>query len=161
MSADQFRPVVAVKVKGLLGVPLSLNLTTMFIGGAGAEVAYRRDRFPTRFLAEPSWDAAGESSERWTYLGRGVTWVKNLLAEGVDVVWASRYQHYANVHFSSALGLPEQPVATLDDGRLHASEAEWKASQLHTSVSRQTIAMDQRRADRRRSLSAGALASAS
>lgn len=57
-------------------------------------------------------------------------WVQRLLADGVDVVWASRYQEITNTYFSSPLGLPDLPVAARDDGRLHTTEAEWKASQL-------------------------------
>ncbi|WP_251449396.1 hypothetical protein [Microbacterium sp. Marseille-Q6648] len=115
---------------GLLGLPLPASLETRFLTGTGAEITFRRDAYPTRFVGAPGWDERGEHIERWAFLGRGVLWVKGALERGIEVVWSSRYEQYANTYFSPALGLPELPVATTDDGRFHTTEADWKASQL-------------------------------
>lgn len=134
MSIDlKYAPVVAIEVNGLLGTPLAPALATQFLSGTGAEITFRRDAYPSRFLSEPRWDENGELKQRWAFLGRGVQWVKGLIASGVEVVWASRYQEFANIYFGPTLGLPELPVAARDDGRSHTTEAEWKASQLRDS----------------------------
>lgn len=130
MTSDWFRPVVAIEVTGLLGAPLPPTIDTRFLAGTGAEITFRRGSFPSRFVGEPRWDEHGEHVERWAFLGRGVSWVRGLLEQGVEVVWASRYQEFTNTYFSSPLELPELPVAAVDDGRFHTTEAEWKASQL-------------------------------
>lgn len=130
MTDARYRPIVAIEVTGLLAMALPPGLVTNFTTTSGADITFRSESFPTRFVVEPRWDAAGQFTEKWAFLGRGVKWVGELLAAGTDVVWASRYQEFANVYFSSPLGLPDLPVATLDDGRRHATEAGWKASQL-------------------------------
>ncbi|MDO8382807.1 MAG: hypothetical protein Q7T17_07505 [Microbacterium sp.] len=132
MTSDQFRPVVAIEVTGLLGVPFPPNIDTKLLAdvGAGSEITFRRGAFPSRFVGEPVWEECGEHRERWAFLGQGSSWVKSLLGRDVDVVWASRYQEYVNTYFGAALGLPELPVAARDDGRFHTTEADWKASQL-------------------------------
>lgn len=132
MTSDRFRPVVAIEVNGLLGVPFPPNIDTKLLTdvGAGTEITFRRGTFPSRFISEPVWEASGEHRERWAFLGPGAQWVKSLLERGIDVVWASRYQEHVNTYFGPALGLPELPVAARDDGRFHTTEADWKASQL-------------------------------
>jgi hypothetical protein len=134
MTRDRYRPVVAIEVNGLLGIPLPPNLATMFIDGTGAEITYRRESFPARFVVEPRWDFAGEYKENWAFFGRGVMLVKRLLEQDIEIVWASRFQQATNLYFSQALGLPDLPIATLDDGRLHTTEAHWKASQLGQEI---------------------------
>jgi hypothetical protein len=130
MTSERFRPVVAIEVTGLLGLPLPQGLAASFLAGTGAEITFRRGCYPSRFLREPRWDEHEQYAERWAFFGRGASWVRELLGQGVEVVWASRYQEHANTHFSSVLGLPELPVAARDDGRYYTSEAGWKALQL-------------------------------
>lgn len=130
MTSDRFRPVVAIEVNGLLGIPLPPNVVTMFMDSTGAEITYRRETFPSRFAVEPRWNSAGEYKEHWAFFGRGVRCVHRLLEQNIEVVWASRFQQATNLYFSQALGFPDLPIATLDDGRLHTTEADWKASQL-------------------------------
>lgn len=38
-------------------------------------------------------------------------WIRQLLGGGVDVCWASSWEHYANEVFGPLLGLPELPLA--------------------------------------------------
>lgn len=124
MSSAQFKPVVALEAEGFLVRRASSSARATFT------ITFRRDSFPTRFVAPPRWDAKGRATQRWEADHASLEWVEGLLERGVDVVWASRYQQYTNVYFAEYLGLPPFPIAALDDGQPHATEAEWKAHQL-------------------------------
>jgi len=60
-------------------------------------------------------------------------WINRLLASGIEVVWASTWEHTANWHLAPLLGIPELPVATVStpsDGLEFRTSAEWKAQRL-------------------------------
>lgn len=67
-------------------------------------------------------------------------WVRSLLAQGVEVAWATTWEHYANDVFGPLLGLPELPLAIcyrqdVDGGHHHPrmyglGAVEWKAEAL-------------------------------
>ncbi|SIT72548.1 hypothetical protein [Microbacterium sp. RU33B] len=129
-AANLFRPVVAIEVTGLLGFRIPPNIDARLLSGTNAQITFRREHYPSRFVGEPVWDDYGQYVEHWLFRGTGPDWVRSLVARDVEVVWASRYQEHANRYFAPALDLPELPVAAVNDGRFHTTEAEWKASQL-------------------------------
>jgi len=124
MSLSQIRPVVAIEAEGVLVRRATVP------GRASFPITFRRDSFPSRFVAPPRWDSEGIAVQRWEPLDIGIEWVESLLVRGIEVVWASRYQQFANTYFASHLGLPDLPVAALDDGKPYSTESTWKAQQL-------------------------------
>lgn len=129
--SDRYRPVVAIEVDGLLERPvLQMPASSEVIE---MEITMRRSVYPTATRAEPKWDAAEEWCAVHWFSQLGVNWVRRVLAEGAEVVWASTWREYANVYFSDPLGLPHLPVGVrLDHGR-HADILEWKMHQLAAS----------------------------
>ncbi|APZ33935.1 hypothetical protein BOH66_06430 [Microbacterium aurum] len=99
-----------------------------------AEITYRRDAFPTLHHSEPPWDDNGEyaDDEGEEFSRVGVEWVHDLLGRGVDVVWATTWQHHANTYFSPVLGFPDLAVAVVGDGSRFEEPVEWKSAQLST-----------------------------
>lgn len=134
MTNDKFRPVVAIEVTGLLGIPLRPGHDPTSWAPISREITFRREAFPLRFVGEPVWDDNGEHRQHWVCLGWGFDWVHSLIERGIEVVWASRYQEFANDYFSPILQLPQLPIAARDDRRFHTTEADWKASQLGRGV---------------------------
>ena len=60
-------------------------------------------------------------------------WITRLLASGVEVVWATTWEHTANWHLAPNLGIGELPVATVStpsDALEFRSSPEWKAQRL-------------------------------
>lgn len=124
MTEDKFRPVVAIEVEGLL-LRTVRSEEPHFV-----TVTLRHDAFPTRFLTGPPWTPDGFGVRRYELLSNGVAWVRDLLEDGVEVVWASHYQQFAHTYFGAPLDFPELPVAAADDGLPYTTEAEWKARML-------------------------------
>lgn len=127
-SNERYRPVVAIEVDGLLERPVLPGPAPADV--IELEITMRRQVYPTATRAEPSWDA----EEAWRALHwfsrLGVDWVKRVLAEGSEVVWASTWREYANVYFADPLGLPALPLGVrLDSGR-HEDVLSWKMHQL-------------------------------
>lgn len=124
----RYRPVVAIEVDGLLERPVLPGPASADV--IEAEVTMRRHVYPTATRAEPEWDAEEEWAALHWFSRTGVDWVKRLVAEGTEVVWASTWREYANVYFSELLGLPPLPVGVRLDGGRHQTVSSWKASEL-------------------------------
>ncbi|WP_396668489.1 hypothetical protein [Microbacterium sp. R86528] len=90
----------------------------------------RRQGYPTYLHREPEWD----ENEQWTTThwlsNSGGAWLRDLLARGIDVVWATTWQHAANEHFAVPLGLPELPIAVSGEGSRLLGSSSWKSIQL-------------------------------
>ncbi|WP_345047879.1 hypothetical protein [Microbacterium invictum] len=90
----------------------------------------QRDGYPTFLHREPDWDEVDQWTDEHWFSGIGAAWVRDLLARGIDVVWATTWQHHANTHFAPILGLPELPVAVHGSGYFSESSPHWKARKL-------------------------------
>lgn len=127
-AAPRYRPVVAIEVEGLLERPVLPSRVPWDV--MDVEITMRRNVYPTATRVEPEWDYEEESRAHHWFSRLGVDWVKGLLDEGTEVVWASTWREYANVYFADVLGLPRLPVGVRLDGGRHESVPAWKASQL-------------------------------
>ncbi|GFG53464.1 hypothetical protein CQY20_31735 [Mycolicibacterium agri] len=82
-------------------------------------------------------------------------WIRSLLGHGVEVSWATTWEHYANEVFGPLLGLPELPLAIefhadVENGHYHPrmfgfGAAEWKGEALwHRHQGRPLVWIDDR-----------------
>lgn len=115
MMPPCFSPVVAIEVDGLLAVP------DTYASRAGrrtteAVITMSRSSYPRVTQGEPIWDANGTWTKRWVFSRLGVDWVNDLLARGIDVVWASTWLEAANTVFGPVLGFPQLPVVLSAEG---------------------------------------------
>lgn len=102
----RFRPVVAIDVYGVLIAPLSAEYGEPLYSGCFRKVVtFSRGDFP-RMIEQPEWDEQGHATRRFWFHRAGVEWVKELVGQGVEVVWASLWGEHANRYFGQALGLP-------------------------------------------------------
>lgn len=126
---DRFRPVVAIDIDGVLRLAAPPE-------GPGPEGAYpvemtmRRDAYPQAYHRPPRWGRDGTLTRTYWLSGVGADWVRSLLARGVEVVWATTWQEYANVYFAPALGVPELPVATTGKEVHGWDSSDWKSIRL-------------------------------
>lgn len=132
-------PVVAFDVDGVLRVrEIEVRPgSTEFDQGRllSAEITLEQDEYPELFHGKPRWDETGRSTRVETFSEAAVGLIRKLSEDGrAEPVWATTWQRWANYYFSSALSLPELPVAvkTLEPDELnyaHCSPA-WKTYQL-------------------------------
>lgn len=131
MNTDsRYLPVVALDLDGVLRVAEPADPTVVPDGLFSVEFTIRREGYPTYAHREPEWD----EQDRWTathWLSAvGAVWARDLVEQGVTVVWATTWQHAANEYFAGPLGLPELPVAVRGEGRWWADSATWKSQAL-------------------------------
>lgn len=113
-ALERFRPVVALEVHGLLerlvldGPPPE--------GVLERDLTMRRNEFVVGMGPEPEWDDEGTWRARHWFSLPGVEWVRQLVASGIEVAWASTWAERANTVFAEPLGLPALPVATSAQG---------------------------------------------
>lgn len=161
---DRFRPVVAIDIDGVLRLAVPPE-------GPGPEGAYpveitmRRGAYPHAYHRSPGWTSNGTSTGTYWLSGIGAEWIRSLLERGVEVVWATTWQEYANVYFAPVLGIPELPVA-VTGRQVHGwDSSDWKSVRLRerfpgrplvwvddNPVTNGTFAIDHMRAPRDRAL---------
>ncbi len=97
-----------------------------------AKITFRRDTYPSLHHSQPPWNSRGTYTDEYgeAFSRVGVDWVHDLLRRGIDVVWATTWQHHANTYFSPVLDFPELPIAVSDDRNGHDDPGMWKAAQL-------------------------------
>ncbi|BDV32246.1 hypothetical protein [Microbacterium terricola] len=163
MNDSRFRPVVAVDIDGVLRVDPPARYEMPAPGLFARRITMRRDAYPTYLHGEPEWD----EEDKWTsvhwFSGVGAEWIRDLLERGIDVVWATTWQQYANLYFAKRLGLPKLPVAVRGPGDVGERPSVWKSRMLSRQfdgrpllwaddnpVSRQSMRLDRlrRRNDR-------------
>ncbi|MGW6263988.1 hypothetical protein [Cellulosimicrobium funkei] len=94
-----------------------------------------------------------ETLETTVHVPEGVgSWILNLLDNGVEVVWATTWEHAANTYIASLLAIPALPVATVwADNRTRPTfgevkdrdSATWKARTLkNTYPARSVVWLD-------------------
>jgi hypothetical protein len=129
-SLDNFRPVVAFDVDGVIRVRPSDDGTLLSF-----PITMRQDEYPTLFHGKPRWNEAGESTSVEYFTKAGVDLLKRTACDSsFETVWATTWQRWANLYFGGPLGIPELPVAvkTLHpEGQnwYHCSPS-WKSDQL-------------------------------
>lgn len=129
--ADRLRPVVAVDIDGVLRLGVRPNGPTPE-GAYPVELTTRADAYPTFFHRSPTWDEDGTQTNTHWLSGIGADWIRSLLGRGIDVVWATTWQEYANVYFAEPLGIPPLPLGVSgggDEGEFPDSP-EWKSVTL-------------------------------
>lgn len=128
-ASERFRPVVAIDIDGVL----RLAVPPEGQGPEGAyrvEVTMRRGAYPQAYHRPPRWNRDGTATRTYWLSGIGADWIRSLLAGGVEVVWATTWQEYANVYFAPALGIPELPVATTGREVHGWDSSDWKSVRL-------------------------------
>ena len=128
-SDSRFRPVVAVDVDGVLRVERP-EPGAAPEGVFSRRITIRREGYPTFLHREPEWDEDDTWTSTHWFSGVGGQWLRELIDRGVEVVWATTWQHAANRYFTKPLGLPELPVAVRGDGPRSFGSAMWKAIEL-------------------------------
>ena len=126
---NRFRPVVGMDIDGVLRLPF-IPGKPLPEGAFTAEITLRYDDYPSTFHGAPEWDENGEARDTDVLSGLGAEWVRSLLQRGVEVVWATTWQTFANTVFGPALGLPPLPVAVEGERHGAPTAATWKAWQL-------------------------------
>lgn len=120
---NRFRPLVAVDVDGVLRIPKPRpgedTRTT------AVQVTMTRAQFPKWFHRAPRWDRHGRYTAENHFSTVAISWVRSLVARGVDVRWCSTWGSYANAYFVRPLGLPDLPVIT-DPPRSDEDAVLWK-----------------------------------
>lgn len=129
-SDARFRPVVAVDVDGVLRVEAPDSGETPPEGVFRRRVTVTREGYPLVFHREPEWDEHDQWSSHHWFSGVGAEWLRDLLDRGVEVVWATTWQHAANQYFAKRLGVPQLPVAVKGGPQGSWTASMWKAAQL-------------------------------
>lgn len=119
-------PVVALDIDGVIRV---LNDRPDAVGDLRVVTVTESDVFTSRFHRGP------EAGAHEVLLARGAgAWINSLLDRGVEVVWATTWEHTANRHFAPLLNIPELPVAVVsasdESASLRGGAPVWKAHQL-------------------------------
>ncbi|GAA5037666.1 hypothetical protein ACFQRL_14210 [Microbacterium fluvii] len=128
---ERYRPVVAVDVDGVLRTLRSwLSQPDPNLQETEVTVTIRRDAYPTVLHSAPDWDENDEWTTTHFFSTIAVEWVRSLLDRGVEVVWATTWQQYANTYFAPALGLPDLPVGVSSPPRFSEDSPDWKARNL-------------------------------
>lgn len=131
VSADRYRPVVAIEVEGLLAVS---NDTGRLPSSDRwpLQVDVYRDMIPEEAWGRPRWDE-DDHWVHWHWISRtGVDWVQSLLGDEIDVVWASQWHGAANTCFGERIGLPE-----LDSVRDRTQRGFFETPEFETSPLRE------------------------
>ena len=126
----RYRPVVAVDLDGVLRLRHRNAVGRFPFGAFDAEVTVRRDAYPSVFHSPPLWGDDGVLTRQYVFSGVGTAWVRSLVDRGIDVVWATTWQEYANTYFAPVLGIPPLPVAVQGDDEAEWGPAEWKSVRL-------------------------------
>jgi len=133
MSAreDRFRPVVAIDIDGVLRLAVRPDRPVPE-GAYPVELTMRADAYPSFFHRPPVWDENGTQTKTHWLSGIGAAWVRSLVDRGVDVVWATTWQEYANVYFGGPLGIPPLPLGVSGGGDEdeYPDSPEWKSMTL-------------------------------
>jgi len=131
----RLKPVVAFDVDGVVRVR-KIEIDGLDQGELiGADITLKREEYPDLFHGKPRWDETGTSSRTEHFSRAAVDLIGDLSEDPrTEPVWATTWQRWANYYFSSALELPELPVAvkTLEPEELnyaHCSPS-WKTQQL-------------------------------
>ena len=124
---ERFRPVVAIEVDGLLRIPVAGDCAPEDV--LELEITMKHELYPSASRHEPPWIADQWHARHWISRG-GLNWVRERIAEGTEVVWASTWGLCANHYFGEALSLPQLEVAVQADGGRHESISGWKAAHL-------------------------------
>jgi hypothetical protein len=111
MTDPRFRPVVAIDVEGLLSVIVRSEDGPAPAGYFQQRITVHHDQYPHAVMPQLPWTDDGTWTSTYWFSGMGVAWVKDLLARGIEVWWASTWLEYANHYISPALGFPDLPVA--------------------------------------------------
>lgn len=137
-------PVVAFDVDGVLRIrklkPIPEGFTSLGPRPEQdifpVEITFTQDAYPDIYHGKPKWNEDGRSEGTDYFSQVGAAFLQELQAEiGVEPVWATTWQRWANHYFGEALGLTEDlPVAvrTLEPDHLnyaHCSPS-WKTRQL-------------------------------
>lgn len=104
-TPDLYRPVVAIDIDGVLRLDVRPGRPEPE-SGYPVRLTLRRDAYPTFFHRPPDWSEDGTSTGTHWLSGIGADWIRSLLERGVEVVWATTWQEYANVYFADPLGVP-------------------------------------------------------
>lgn len=128
----RFRPVVAVDVDGVLRVEGPDRDEVPPEGVFRQRITVRRKGYPLAFHHEPEWDEHDQWHHTHWFSGIGAEWIRELLDRGVEVAWATTWQHAANLYFAGPLGVPHLPVAVEGDRGRFTSSSIWKSAQLAT-----------------------------
>jgi hypothetical protein len=163
-AVDRYRPVVAIDIDGVLRLAVPPEGPAPD-GAYSVNLTMRRDAYPQAYHRPPKWSPDATATGTYWLSGIGADWIRSLLSRGVEVVWATTWQEYANVYFTPALGIPELPVAVV--GRqVHAwDSSDWKSAKLReryqgrpmvwiddNPVSSNTFAFDETRSPKDRAL---------
>ncbi|MGZ0711311.1 hypothetical protein ACWPKO_23585 (plasmid) [Coraliomargarita sp. W4R53] len=134
----RFTPVVAMDIDGVLRLP---QPESDEVRASLFEVAIimHRDRYPTYLHHGPDWDENDEWSTTHWLSTVGGAWMRDLVERGVQVVWATTWQHAANSYFARPLGLPELPVAVSGSAERSMGPSSWKSLQLSRQFDRRPL----------------------
>ncbi len=108
-NIKRYRPVVAIDIDGVLRLAVRPGQPAPE-GAYPVQLTLRRGAYPALFHRPPDWDSAGTATGTYWLSGIGATWVRSLLSRGIEVVWATTWQEYANVYFAEPLGIPPLPL---------------------------------------------------
>ena len=131
VAPDRFRPVVAIDIDGVLRLPTRPGRQTPE-GAYAVELTMRADAYPSFFHRPPAWDEDGTQSKTHWLSGIGADWIRSLLDRGIEVVWATTWQEYANVYFAEPLGIPPLSLGVSGGGDEYEfpDSPEWKSVTL-------------------------------
>lgn len=122
-------PVIAFDIDGVLRIPNAKPGLEFRSHVMTAEMTIRADAYPTLHHTPLRFDEDTLTGTH-TFSTTAINWIRHLLGKPLEVVWASTWGEHANTYFARALGLPDLPVATVDDGVWDESSPMWKARQL-------------------------------
>ena len=122
-------PVIAFDIDGVIRVPNAKPGLEFRPHVMTAEITIRADAYPTLHHTALRFDEDTLPGTH-TFSATAVNWIRHLLDQPVEVVWASTWGEHANTYFARPLGLPDLPVATVEDGIWDESSPMWKARQL-------------------------------
>lgn len=129
LAEMRFKPIVAIDVDGVLrvGFPSEEEHEANTAAVFGVEITMHRGSFPKHLHGQPPWDEGGVWTDVHWFSRTGAGWVRDLVARGVDVRWATTWQDWANIYFAPVLGIPPLPVAVQAGVRRSEESPEWKA----------------------------------
>ncbi|WP_413353786.1 hypothetical protein [Microbacterium sp. 1P06AB] len=127
---ELLRPVVVIDIDYVVRIPNSKPGLEFRENVRTAEIVMRAGAVPTLHHSQPPWDSEGLWRATHSFSGIAVDWIHHLLDRGIEVYWASTWREYANMYFSPILGLPDLPLALIDDGYRDERQAAWKARQV-------------------------------
>jgi len=84
------------------------------------------------FHGQPNWSKKGKSRRNIYFSRPAVEWIQFLLERGVEVQWATTWQHWANTYFGEALGFTLPVAVDTERTILKGRSPEWKAAQLES-----------------------------